>query len=73
MVRGVVYARSYRVDVVCTGGSEANRGRREVAIFATAWFKEFSVREGANPTTLWSKVAFCVPKIKKPHRLLCEA
>ena len=35
---GVAYARSLKANVVSAGGSEANRGRREVATFATARF-----------------------------------
>ena len=36
--RGVAYARSHKVEVASAGVSEANRGRREVATFATARF-----------------------------------
>ena len=35
---GGAYARSYKVEAASAGGSEANRGRREVATFATARF-----------------------------------
>jgi hypothetical protein len=35
---GVAYARGQKANVVSAGGSEADRGRREVATFATARF-----------------------------------
>ena len=35
---GDAYARGHKANVVSAGGSEANRGRREVATFATARF-----------------------------------
>ena len=35
---GDAYARGQKANVVSAGGSEANRGRREVATFATARF-----------------------------------
>ena len=34
----VAYARGHKANVLSAGGSEANRGRREVATFATARF-----------------------------------
>ena len=36
--QGVAYVRSHKVEAASAGGSEANRGRREVATFATARF-----------------------------------
>jgi len=38
IVRGVAYARRLKANVVSARGSEVNRGRREVATFATARF-----------------------------------
>jgi len=38
MAPGVAYVRSHKVEAASAGGSEANRGRREVATFATARF-----------------------------------
>jgi hypothetical protein len=35
---GDAYARGHKANVLSAGGSEANRGRREVATFATARF-----------------------------------